>query len=194
MAVNYSDFQRLPWYYQALIVVGVSGVILGGFWYQFLRPMEANLVAQNAQLTQLNQDVAAAVARQMQLAEIRAEAERLGEQLDALKTILPLERETDQILRQVQQAATDSSLRILRVSPRATVDNDFYSEWPIDMQVEATYHNMGLYLDRIRELERIVNITGLQMNAAGDGVTSSVSVTYTATTFVYREEEPPPGN
>jgi type IV pilus assembly protein PilO len=194
MAVNYSDFQRLPWYYQALIVVGVSGVILGGFWYQFLRPMEANLVAQNAQLTQLNQDVAAAVARQMELAEIRAEAERLGEQLDALKTILPLERETDQILRQVQQAATDSSLRILRVSPRATVDNDFYSEWPIDMQVEATYHNMGQYLDRIRELERIVNITGLQMNAAGDGVTSSVSVTYTATTFVYREEEPPPGN
>jgi len=74
------------------------------------------------------------------------------------------------------------------------VDNDFYSEWPIDMQVEATYHNMGQYLDRIRELERIVNITGLQMNAAGDGVTSSVSVTYTATTFVYREEEPPPGN
>ncbi len=194
MAVNYSDFQRLPLYYQALIVVGISGVILGGFWYQFLRPMEANLVAQNAQLTQLNQDVAAAVQRQQQLAEIRAESEELGEQLEALKTILPLERETDQILRQVQQAATDSSLRILRVSPRATVDNEFYSEWPIDMQVEATYHNMGLYLDRIRELERIVNISGLQMTAAGDGVTSSVSVTYTATTFVYREEEPPPGN
>ncbi len=194
MAVNYSDFQRLPLYYQALIVVGISGVILGGFWYQFLRPMEANLVAQNAQLTQLNQDVAAAVQRQQQLAEIRAESEELGEQLEDLKTILPLERETDQILRQVQQAATDSSLRILRVSPRATVDNEFYSEWPIDMQVEATYHNMGLYLDRIRELERIVNISGLQMTAAGDGVTSSVSVTYTATTFVYREEEPPPGN
>ncbi len=194
MAVNYSDFQKLPWYYQALIVVGGSGVILGLFWYQFLRPMTANVVALNGRLTQLTQDVAAAVLRQQQLATIRAESEELQQQLDALKPILPLERETDQILRQVQQAATDSSLRILRVSPRATVDNDFYSEWPIDMQVEATYHNMGLYLDRIRELERIVNITGLQMNATGGGLTTSVSVTYTATTFVYSEEEPPPGN
>ena len=194
MAVNYSDFQNLTWYYQALIVVGALGVILGLFWYQFLSPIEATVVAQNAQLTQLNQDVAAAVARQQQLAEIRAESEALQVQLDALKPILPLERETDQILRQVQQAATESSLRILRVSPRATVDNEFYSEWPIDMQVEATYHNMGLYLDRIRDLERIVNITGLQMTAAGGGLTSSVSVTFTATTFVYREEEPPAGN
>ena len=194
MAINYSDFQNLPWYYQALIVVGASGVILGLFWYQFLSPIEATVVAQNAQLNQLNQDVAAAVARQQQLAEIRAESEALQVQLDALKPILPLERETDQILRQVQQAATESSLRILRVSPRVTVDNEFYSEWPIDMQVEATYHNMGLYLDRIRDLERIVNITGLQMTAAGGGLTSSVSATFTATTFVYREEEPPAGN
>ena len=194
MAVNYSDFQNLTWYNQALIVVGASGVILGLFWYQFLSPIETTVVAQNAQLTQLNQDVAAAVARQQQLTEIRAESEALQVQLDALKPILPLERETDQILRQVQQAATESSLRILRVSPRATVDNEFYSEWPIDMQVEATYHNMGLYLDRIRDLERIVNITGLQMTAVGDGLTSSVSVTFTATTFVCREEEPPAGN
>ena len=112
--------------------------------------------------------------------------------LNALKTILSLERETDEILRQVQQAATDSSLRIVRVAPRATVDNEFYSEYPIDMQVEATYHNMGLYLDRIRGLERIVSVTGLQMSASGDGLTTSVSATYTATTFVYIEEEAPP--
>ena len=183
MAVNYSDFQRLAWYYQALIVIGISGVLLWLFWYQYLTPIEANVMAQDSELTQLNLEVAAAVERQKQLAEIRAGTEELQVRLDALKPILPLERETDQILRQVQQAATDSSLRILRVTPRATVDNDFYSEWPIDMQVEATYHNMGLYLDRLRELERIVNITGLQMNAAGSGLTTSVSVTYTATTF-----------
>ena len=59
MAVSYSDFARLPWYYQAGIVVGASGVILALFWYQFLRPIEAEVVTLNGQLTQLNQDVAA---------------------------------------------------------------------------------------------------------------------------------------
>jgi type IV pilus assembly protein PilO len=186
------DFQKLAWYYQGLIVVGLLAVLLTGYWYQFLTPIEAVIDAQMGELNQLNQAVAAAVQRQQQLAQIRADSEELQQRLDALKVILPLERETDEILRQVQQAATDSSLRILRVSPRAPVDREFYAEWPIDMQVEATYHNMGLYLDQIRQLDRIVNITGLSMNATGDGSTTSVSATYTATTFVYIEEEPLP--
>ena len=62
------------------------------------------------------------------------------------------------------------------------------------MQVQATYHNMALFLDRIRQLPRIVNISGLQMSAGGDGVTTTIGATYTATTFVYREEDPPPEN
>src|SRR5690606_3120932 len=99
--------------------------------------------------------------------------------------------ETDEILRQVQQAAADSALRILRVSPRAILDHEAYSEWPIDMQVEATYHSMGTFLDRIRRLPRIVNITGLQMNRSGSGPAPSISATYTATTFVYKEPPPP---
>ena len=192
MAVNYSDFAGLRWYYQAAIVVGVAGAGLAGFWYQFLRPIDAQVASQRVQVSELSTQVAEAVQREQQLAEIREQSEQLQSQLDALKTILPLERETDEILRLVQQAAEDSSLRIVRVAPRATVDNEYYSEYPIDMQVEATYHNMGLYLDRIRNLERIVNVSGLQMAAAGDGVTTSVSVTYTATTFVYIEEEEPP--
>ena len=192
MAVSYADFARVPWYYQAAIVVGVAGLGLAGFWYQFLTPIGEQIVTQTGQLSELNGQIAEAVQRQQQLAEIREQSEQFQMRLDALKTILPLERETDDILRQVQQAATDSSLRIVRVAPRATVDNEFYSEYPIDMQVEATYHNMGLYLDRIRGLERIVSVTGLQMSASGDGLTTSVSATYTATTFVYIEEEAPP--
>lgn len=189
---DFKDFRKLAWYYQGLIVVVLSGILLAGYWYQFLTPIEADIETQTAELNRLNQEVAAAVQRQQQLAEIRAESQQLQQRLDALKVILPLERETDEILRQVQQAATDSSLRIVRVSPRAPVDNEFYAEWPIDMQVQATYHNMGLYLDQIRQLDRIVNITDLSLNAAGDGITTSVSATYTATTFVYIEEEPLP--
>ncbi len=35
------------------------------------------------------------------------------------------------------------------------------------MQVESTYHNMGLFLDRIRQLPRIVNISNLQLTSSG---------------------------
>ena len=189
-----SAFQRLAWYYQALIVVAVAGGGLAVFWYMYLAPIQTDIDAKESQLAGLREQVATAESRQQVLAQIKLDSIALQERLDDLKNVLPLERETDSILRQVQQAAVDSSLRILRFAPRAGVDHEVYSEYQIDMQVQATFHNMALFLDRIRQLPRIVNISGVQMTAGGDGVTTTVSVTYTATTFVYREEDPPPEN
>ena len=92
-------------------------------------------------------------------------------------------------------------MRIIRVAPRPTIDHEVYTEWPIDMEVVGTYHNVGSFLDKIRQLPRIVNITNLNLTGrASEGeqaFTSSVGATYVATTFVYKEEgiastAPPP--
>ena len=190
MAVEFKDFLGLKWYIQAVIVVGAAGAVLGLFWYQFVRPLETQVVDKNGQLNSLRTEVAEAVARQSELAEIRIQAEALEADLEELKARLPLERETDDIIREVDEAARSASMRVMVVSPRATVDQDVYSEWAWDYQVESTYHNMGVFLDSIRELDRIVNISGITMDATGDGVTTSIGANYTATTFVYREEEP----
>src|SRR5262249_3338526 len=116
-------------------------------------------------------------------------------------TVLPQEKETDQIFRSVQQQATTSALRILRVAPRPTIDHEVYTEWPIDMQLTGTFHNVGMFLDKIRQLPRIVTLTGLRMNVRkpeGElAFTTSIEAAYVATTFVYKEEgiastAPPP--
>jgi type IV pilus assembly protein PilO len=152
-------------------------------------------------LTDLQVVIAKSLQQQKQLAQIKKDAQELQAKLDMLKTVLPLEKETDQIFRSVQQQATTSALRILRVAPRPLVDHEVYTEWPIDMQITGTFHNVGMFLDKIRQLPRIVNITGLRMNvrnAEGDqAAISSVDGTYVATTFVYKEEgiastAPPP--
>jgi Tfp pilus assembly protein PilO len=60
------------------------------------------------------------------------------------------------------------------------------------MEVVGTYHNIGAFLDRIRQLPRIVNISSLRIaSRASEGeaaFTASVGATYTATTFVYRDD------
>jgi type IV pilus assembly protein PilO len=112
--------------------------------------------------------------------------------LEMLKAVLPLEKETDQIFRAVQLQAGASGLKVSRVAPRGTSDHDVYTEYPIDLDVTGTYHNLGTFLDRIRQLPRIVNINALRLQGrASEGdlaFTSSVNATYTATTFVYKEE------
>src|SRR5947209_17842859 len=190
MAIDFKDLAKLKWYYQVLLVAGVCGGLLAGFWYQFLTPIEADIQSRMSTLDDLHRTIAKSLQQQKQLAEIKKQALELQKRLDMLKSVLPLEKETDQIFRAVQQQATTSALRILRVTPRPTIDHEVYTEWPIDMEVIGTFHNVGMFLDRIRQLPRIVNITGLRLGvraAEGDlAATQSVRATYVATTFVYR--------
>jgi type IV pilus assembly protein PilO len=201
MALDFKDIAKLKWYYQILLVAGVCGGLLAIFWYQYLTPMNDDIQARMKILTDLQTVIAKSLQQQKELAQLKKDAEALQAKLDMLKTVLPLEKETDQIFRSVQQQATTSALRIVRVAPRPLIDREVYTEWPIDMQVTGTYHNVGTFLDRIRQLPRIVNITGLRMNvrnAEGEqAFTTSVDATYVATTFVYKEEgiastAPPP--
>jgi type IV pilus assembly protein PilO len=192
MAIDFKDFAKLKWYYQILVVAGVCGGLLGLLWYQVLTPIQRENESKAATLTDLRQTIAKSEAQQKVLAQLKKDSLLLQAKLDMLKLVLPLEKETDQVLRSVQQAASSSALRIMRVGFRPIIDHEVYTEWPIDMQVIGTYHNIGAFLDKIRNLPRIVNVAGMRIQSRAsqgdDAFTSSVSATYVATTFVYREE------
>ena len=53
---DFSDFNRLAWYYQGLIVVGVAGGLLALVWWQVLTPLQAEVDTKQGQLDQLNQE------------------------------------------------------------------------------------------------------------------------------------------
>jgi type IV pilus assembly protein PilO len=192
MAIDFKDFAKLKWYYQILVVAAVCGGLLGLLWYQVLTPIKTEIESKNGTLAGLKQTIAKSEAQQKMLAQLKKDSLALQAKLDMLKLVLPLEKETDQVLRSVQQAASTSALRILRVGFRPIIDHEVYTEWPIDMEVVGTYHNIGAFLDKIRNLPRIVNVAGMRIQSRAsqgdDAFTSSVSANYTATTFVYREE------
>ncbi len=201
MAIDSKGFQRLRWYYQVLIVSAICAGLLTLLWYQFLTPIVTDINAKGIQLQELQRVNAKGREQERVQAQLKKESDGLQAKLDKLKSVLPLAKETDEVLRSVQRAATSSSLRILRVGSRPIIDHEVYTEWPIDMDLLGTYHNVGAFLDKIRLLPRIVNIAGLRLQSkasTGDAAfTSSVGATYTATTFVYREEPvettaPPP--
>ena len=192
MASGLKDFSKLQWYFQVLIVAGFCGLMLGLVWYQYLSPIQVAIEGKRIELDAVKAQVAKSQQEERTFAKFKAESAALQEQLDKLKSVLPLEKETDQILRQVQSSASTSALRIIRVVSRATIDHDVYTEWPIDMEIVGTFHNLGKYLDKIRLLPRIVNISNMKIQSrASDGpggTPATVGATYTATTFVYKEE------
>jgi type IV pilus assembly protein PilO len=192
MELGFKGLSNLSSVKQVLLVVVVCGALLAGFWYQFLSPIQTDIESKTAKMNELKAIVAKSEAQEKELQKIKVEAMELQARLDMLKMALPLEKETDQIFRAVQLQAGGSGLKVFRVAPKPTVDHEVYIEYPIDLEVTGTYHNVGMFLDKIRKLPRIVNVGGLRLTSkASEGelaFTSSVNAVYTATTFVYKDE------
>jgi len=192
--VDIKGFTRLKWYYQIAIVLGLCGALLGVAWYQFFSAMAEENKAKTEQLTKLQQEVAKGMQRQKELAQLKVKTEQYRKKLEDLKANLPLEKETDQILRSIYAEANASSVRILNVTVRPVIEHEVYAESPWDMNVVGTYTSVNEFFDKVRRLPRIVSVSKLQLtsrNSDGEKAFSeSVSATYTATTYVYREEQP----
>jgi type IV pilus assembly protein PilO len=192
MALDFKDLAKLKWYYQAVIVAGVCGGVLALFWYEYLQDIQQQIQTKTTQIQELNKTIAKSRLQEKYLEQIKKDAIELQGRLDMLKMVLPQEKETDEIFRDVQKLATSSGLSVSRVTPRPTIDHEVYTEYPIDLDVTGTFHNVGTFLDRIRQLPRIVSIGGLRLQgkaSQGDAAfVASVGSTYTATTYVYKDE------
>jgi type IV pilus assembly protein PilO len=192
MALDFKSLSKLKWYYQVAIVVVICGGGFFGLWYLKLSDLSDQITLRTKEIGDLQRTIATSLQQQKQLAKIKQDAMDLQNKLDMLKMILPLDKETEEIFRTVQRLAADSGLQVTRVGPRPQIDHEVYTEYPIDLEANGPYHNLGAFLDRIRQLPRIVNINGLRVQgraSTGDAAAfSSISASYTATTFVYKDE------
>jgi type IV pilus assembly protein PilO len=184
-------FGKLKAQVQVLIVLVVCGAAIGILWYTTLSPISEEIKTKEQQASTLQAQVDKMHALEAKYAQFKKETEVLQKRLDELKKILPQDKEIEQILSLVQESARKSGLHIQRGVSKSVVDHDVYSEWPIEMQVLGTYHNLGDFLEKIRELPRIVNVNKLRLESHSgkteDGNTTTIGANYEATTFVYRE-------
>lgn len=75
----------------------------------------------------------------------------------------------------------------------AAAPQEYYNEWPISMEVEANYHNLGLFFDRVSRLSRLVNVGDVRIKTTSKQTAGgTISVACVATTYVYVEAPPSP--
>ena len=113
-------------------------------------------------VSELQTIIAKSEAQQKELAKIKKDSLELQAKLDMLKRFCRWKRRRTRFSGRCSQAGA-SGLKVSRVGPRATIDHEVYTEYPIDLEVIGTYHNVGTFLDRIRQFPRIVNISGLRL-------------------------------
>jgi type IV pilus assembly protein PilO len=177
----------MPWWGQLLVFVLLSGGIVAAFYYLYEEKTQAQLAVQRTELAGLQARISQGRDYARRLDEFKAQVAKDEARLESLKPILPDEKDAGDLLRRIQTLAVQSSLTIRGFRPQAVNTHEMYAEWPIGLELEGTYHNLGAFLDSVSKFPRIINIGALVVNAKPeDEVTSfgSINVTCVATTFV----------
>jgi Tfp pilus assembly protein PilO len=188
-----------PWYFGlgAGLFVGLL-LFAVGFW-RALQPMRDDFDLQEKKLSELQNKLQEGRSAKQELPKFREEVRQLELELDKLLRILPARRNTPDLMRRIRSLAEQGDFSLKKFNPGTLSDKEFFSEWPIEVVLDGSYHNLALFFDRISRFSRIINIEDLSVvalppvkstkdpNAANP---RTITARFFAKTFVYKESEP----
>jgi Tfp pilus assembly protein PilO len=163
--------------------------LAGAVHYAWFRGLNAEIRAKRTELEGLQQEIQKGRAAERKLAQFREEVKRLELDLARLLQILPSKRNTEDLIKRIEALTRQGDFTLKKFTPGEFVNKDFYAEWPIDIQLEGTYHNLALFFDRMSRFSRIVNVEEMKIAGINDPSGKSIAANFTAKTFIYTGEE-----
>ena len=142
----------------------LSYVYFGTSFLPFNYPVRrAKIKALEKEYTKLSAELEKARRMVGDLAKIEAEYQRLHEQWLNAQELLPAEKEMPDLLRQVTTAGLKSGVQFALFEPKPGQPRDFYTQHPVKLVVRGGYHQIGVFFSRLANMNRIVNITRLEL-------------------------------
>jgi type IV pilus assembly protein PilO len=184
---------KLPLGHKVGVVAGFVILLSAANWYFFIDPMQTQIRSRQGTLRQLEDELIQKQSIANNLAQFRHEKEILERRLAQALTELPNEANIDDLIRSLSEIGGKSGLVINSIDPQPEQRQSFYASIPIVMAVTGNYHEIGVFLDSLSKLARIVNVTNIKMGGARTTAEKLVvSATYVATTFRFLPDAAPP--
>ncbi len=152
------------------------------------RPQSANIESAKIEIAH----------KQEMLTKLRAETarnddlllinEQITQRIDAMESMLPTNKEVDQIVRQVSGLAIESGLSsptLKSTKPQAAAH---YREQPLEMSIEGSWAGFYAFLLKIEEMPRITRIIDLKIEDTSSDE-SEIKASFTLSIFFRSEVE-----
>jgi type IV pilus assembly protein PilO len=168
MALSIDSILKLSTSKKVLILVFILCVITGLYFYAFFNPRQEELKVLkddlNKQIKELNESKA--ITRDLK--KFKEQAEALNVELANALTQLPNEKEIPEILKNITSLGKESNLEFTLFRPKTEEPQQFYAKVPIELIVLGSYHNTGIFFDKMSKLPRIINVVDFNMSRTKD--------------------------
>lgn len=148
-----------------------------------LGELKANLATQQEQLEQKRMKVDARAAEEKRIRDLQADVKRA-------EARLPEGREIADLLSNIAASARAVGLDLTLFRQKNEAYSEFYADVPVQMEMRGTYHELAAFLDRVKRLDRIVNVADIQLKKPRlEGDVLLLDAACTATTFRFLDEQ-----
>jgi type IV pilus assembly protein PilO len=168
MAFTMHSLLKLSTSKKALILVAILGVVAGLYFNTFFNPRQEELKVLKDDLNKLVEELnrSRAITRDHQ--KFKEQLVKLDQELRTALTQLPDEKEIPEILKNITNLGKDSNLEFTLFRPKAEEPQQFYAKVPIELTVLGSYHNIGIFFDKVSKLPRIINVVDFNISRAKD--------------------------
>lgn len=184
------DF-RNPVVQKAALSVLAAGAVLGIFFFTHLVPFtypvqREKIEALKADFEKKQTDLARARATVADLPRFEAEYEQLHQRWAEAAELLPADRQMAALLRKITLAAQETGCQFVVFRPSGQKSETYYTEMPLNLQVNGGYHQVGSFLAELANMRRIITVANLKLktnsSSKGDDMLTT-SVEFTASAY-----------
>jgi type IV pilus assembly protein PilO len=186
----FEQILNLPPRQRFLIYGGGAVLIVVLYVFLFHIPRSAEIVKKQERRLSLEKERTKLQASLKDREKTSADALQIEGRFNEVKAQLPEQKEIPELLRQVSNLGRDSGLEVTLFRQKPEILHDLYAEVPVEMAVRGGYHQIALFFDKVRHLDRIVNVSDISVkNPQPVDGQMYVEASFFATTYRFLSEE-----
>ena len=130
-------------------------------------------------------ELARARATVADLPRFEAEYETLHQRWSLAAELLPTDRQVAALLRKITLAAEQTGVQFMMFKPAGPKSEQYYTELPLQVQVNGGYHQVGSFLAELANLQRIITVSNVRLKTITNNKNGlmTTSADFTASAF-----------
>jgi type IV pilus assembly protein PilO len=166
MASKLDSISNLSTSKKVLLLLVLLGALTAGYYLLLYSPNQETLGRLTNELNQEKQKLSKSMAIYRDMQKFEAQVETLNRELQEVRAQLPNEKEIPEILKNISSLGRESNLEFTLFRPKPEEPQPFYAKVPIELSTVGSYHNTGMFFDRVSKLPRIINVVDFNMTRA----------------------------
>ncbi len=150
-----------------LLVLFLTIFLIGGtYWYFFYRNSQKEIKRLQHKIVQKKAKLAKLRNAKKKSATLQRKLLTAQEELEVLLATLPEAREIPSFLQYIADIGATCGLSQLLFEPQREEYRDFYAIIPVKLKLVGNFHKLGMFLDKLSKLNRLVRVRSLKVGHA----------------------------